>query len=132
MLSHLPITLSITASGAAIVSLVEHAHDSVTPAGTARLIAGAVAIGLVAMVIAIRQLEDAVRIAAVYRPLPLALALGAVVALLAGFVTPTPLVLAGLLVAILSALWFFAVSRYLRSGAWGADHVTAEERLSQP
>ncbi|MBI2780543.1 MAG: low temperature requirement protein A [Chloroflexi bacterium] len=118
MLSHLPITLSITASGAAIVSLVEHAHDAATPAGTAWLIAGAVAIGLVAMVIAIRQLEDAVRIAAVYRPLQVALALGAVVALLAGFITPSPLVLAGLLVAILSALWFFAVARSLRSGAW--------------
>jgi len=132
MLSHLPITLSITASGAAIVSLVEHAHDAVTPAGTAWLLAGAVAIGLVAMIVAIRQLEDAVRIAAVYRPLQLALALGAIVALLAGFVRPSPLVLAGLLVAILSGLWFFAVARHLRSGAWGADHVTGEERLSQP
>jgi low temperature requirement protein LtrA len=33
MLSHVPITLSITATGAAIVTLVEHAHDPTTPAG---------------------------------------------------------------------------------------------------
>ncbi len=120
MLSHLPITLSITATGAGIVSLLVRAHDAVTPPETAWLLAGAVALGLVAMVIAIRQLEDAVRLAMVYRPLQLALAIGAVVALLAGYVTPSPLILAALLVAILSALWFFAVARYLRSGAWAS------------
>ena len=32
MLSHLPIQLSIVAAGAAIVSLIEHAHDAATPA----------------------------------------------------------------------------------------------------
>lgn len=118
MLSHLPITLSITATGAAIVSLLQHAHEATTPPDTAWLLAGAVAIGLVAMVVAIRQLEDAVRIAVVYRPLQLVLAAGAGIALLAGLAAPSPLVLAGLLVAILSALWAFAVTRYLRSGAW--------------
>lgn len=76
------------------------------------------ALGLVAMVIAICQLEDAVRLAAVYRPLQVALALGAVAALAAGWLAPAPIVLAALLVAILSVLWFYAVARYLRSGAW--------------
>ena len=37
LLSHLPITLSITASGAAMVSLLVHAHDARTPANTAWL-----------------------------------------------------------------------------------------------
>jgi low temperature requirement protein LtrA len=119
MLSHLPITLSITASGAAIVSLVEHAHEPTTPPGTAWLLAGALAIGLMAMVIAARQLQDAVRLATVYRPLQLALTAGAVVALFAGWLAPAPPVLTALLVAILSALWFYAVVQFIRAGAWG-------------
>ena len=48
LLSHLPITLSITAAGAAMVSLIGHAHDARTPASTAWLLAGAVALGLLA------------------------------------------------------------------------------------
>jgi uncharacterized membrane protein len=54
-----------------------------------------------------------------YRPLGLALAAGAAVALLAGWLAPTPWVLAALLVAILTALWFFVVARMIRAGVWG-------------
>jgi low temperature requirement protein LtrA len=49
LLSHLPITLSITAAGAAMVSLIGHAHDARTPASTAWLLAGSVATGLLAV-----------------------------------------------------------------------------------
>lgn len=119
MLSHLPITLSITAAGAAIVSLVEHAHDPVTPAATASLLSGSVALGLLALILTSQSLEDAVRLASVYRPLTVALALGAVVTLLAGWLGPAPWVLSLLLVAILSALWIFAVAWLVRAGAWG-------------
>src|SRR5207342_2673650 len=42
MLSHLPLTAAIAAMGAAMVSLIDHAHDSRTPAATAwTLCAGA-------------------------------------------------------------------------------------------
>ena len=51
LLSHLPITLSITAAGAAMVSLISHAHDGRTPASTAWLLAGAVALGLLALIV---------------------------------------------------------------------------------
>jgi hypothetical protein len=56
--------MAITAAGAGMVSLIGHAHDAATQAGTSWL-------------------------------------------------------LALLLVAILSAVWFFAVSRFLRADAWG-------------
>ena len=69
MLSHLPITLSIAASGAAIVSLIGHAGDARTPASTAWLLSGAVALGLLALVVTARALADAERLAVVYRPL---------------------------------------------------------------
>jgi low temperature requirement protein LtrA len=118
MLSHLPITLSITAAGAAIVSLVEHANDPVTPAATAWLLSGSVALGLLALVLTANALEDAVQLVSVYRPLTLALAGGALVALLAGWLAPAPWILALLLVAILSVLWFLAVASLIRAGAW--------------
>jgi low temperature requirement protein LtrA len=119
MLSHLPIQLAIVAAGAAIVSLIEHAHDPVTPPGTAMLLGGSVALGLVALILTERSLEDARRLTEVYQPLAAVLVLGAAIALLAGWVAPAPWLLAALLVAILTALWFFVVARMIRAGVWG-------------
>jgi low temperature requirement protein LtrA len=119
LLSHLPITLSITASGAAIVSLIGHAGDARTPASTAWLLSGAVALGLLALIVTARALADAERLAVVYQPLTLAMSGGAAAALLVGWTRPAPWLLALLLVAILSVLWCFAVNRFLRADAWG-------------
>jgi low temperature requirement protein LtrA len=119
MLSHLPIQLGIVGAGAAIVNLIEHAHDAVAPPETALLLGGSVAIGLLALVLTERSLEDAVRLENVYRPLAPALVLGAGVALLAGWLAPAPWLLAALLVAVLTLLWFFVVARMIRAGVWG-------------
>jgi len=119
MLSHLPIQLSIVGAGAAIVSLIEHAHEPTTPPATALLLGGSVALGLLALIVTERSLEDAVRLESVYRPMGAVLALGAVIALLAGWLAPAPWILAALLVAILTALWFFVVARMIRAGVWG-------------
>ena len=119
MLSHLPITLSIAAAGAAMVSLIGHADDARTPAGTARLLAGAVALGLVSLIFTEQALVDAVRLDAVYRPLRILLAAGAVAALVAGWARPAPWLLGLVLVAILTVLWLFAARRFLRAEAWG-------------
>jgi low temperature requirement protein LtrA len=51
VMSHLPIALAITAAGAGMVSLIGHAHDPRTPAGASWLLAGAVATGLLALVL---------------------------------------------------------------------------------
>jgi low temperature requirement protein LtrA len=121
LVSHLPITLSITMAGAAMVSLIGHADDSRTPASTAWLLAGAVALGLLALIPATRALVDAERLAVVYQPVSAALAGGAAAALVVGWVRPAPWLLALLLVAILTVLWVFAVNRFLRADAWGAE-----------
>ena len=118
MLGHLPITLSITAAGGAMVSLIGHAGDGRTPAGTAWLIGGAVALGLVSLILIEKALVDAERLDVVYRPLRGALAAGAVAALIAGGARPWPWLLGLILVAILTILWFFAASRFLRADAW--------------
>jgi low temperature requirement protein LtrA len=119
VMSHLPIALAITAAGAGMVSLIGHAHDPTTPAATSWLLAGAVAAGLVALVLAEQALADAERLSVVFHPLRLALCGGAVTALIVGWLRPAPWLLVLGLVAILSAVWFFAVSRFLRADAWG-------------
>jgi low temperature requirement protein LtrA len=125
MLSHLPIQLGIVACGAGIVNVIEHAHDAATPPETALLLGGSVAIGLVALVLTERSLEDAVRLEDVYRPLASALAAGAAISLLAGWVAPPPWLLAVLLVAVLTVLWFFVVARMIRAGVWGMPSAEA-------
>jgi low temperature requirement protein LtrA len=119
VLSHLPITGSITAAGAGMVSLIGHAHDPRTPAATSWLLAGAVATGLLSLVLTERALVDAERLVLVFGPLRLALAGGAAAALVVGWLRPAPWLLALLLVAVLSVVWGFAVSRFLRADAWG-------------
>ena len=121
LLCHLPITLSITMAGAAMVSLIGHAGDTRTPTGTAWLLASAVALGLIALIPTARALVDAGRLAVVYRPVSGAMAVGAGAALVVGWVRPAPWLLALLLMAIMSALWIFAVSRFLRADAWGEE-----------
>ena len=126
LLSHLPITMSIAAAGAAMVSLIEHAHDARTPPNTAWLLAVAVAVGLLALSVTERSLVDAERLSVVYRPLSLAMGAGAASALVAGWARPAPWLLALLLVALLSVLWVFAVSRFLRADAWREEHPSAD------
>ena len=119
MLSHLPITLAIVAAGAAMVRLIAHADDHRTPAGTAWLLGGAVALGLVSLIFTEKVLVDAARLDAVYRPLRIGLAVGAAAALVSGWARPAPWLFGLSLVAILVALWIFAALRFLRTDAWG-------------
>jgi len=114
MISHLPVALSITATGAAMISLIEHAGDSRAPAATAWLLAGSVAMGLVSLVVTMHSLADYQRVRQIYEPLSYALVAAAAAALLVGWARPVPWLLALLLVAILSAVWMFAVDRWLR------------------
>jgi low temperature requirement protein LtrA len=126
VLSHFPIALSIVAAGAAIVSLIEHAHDARAPAETAWLLAGAVALGLLALIVVEQSLVDAESLASVYRPISLMLVTGAIAALVVGWLRPAPWLLAVLLIVDLSVLWAFAVLRFLSADAWGDAPAAVE------
>lgn len=122
ILIHFPITLSIAAAGAAMVSLLEHAHDTSTPTATSWLMAGAVAVGILGLIPTTRALADAGRLAAAYRPLQIAMAAGAVVSVIIGLASPAPWLLALLLVLVLGVVWAVAVRGFLLAGAWeGSD-----------
>lgn len=112
MYSHLPITMSIAAAGAALVSLIEHAHDQRTPAATAWLLCGSIAVGLCSIVITMNSLDDWDRFPTLYRPVAAATVLGAAVVLGLGWLHPAPWLLAVLLLTTLTAVWFIATYRW--------------------
>lgn len=121
MLGHLPLTAAIAAMGAAMVSLVEHAHDGRAPAATAWVMgAGAAAVLGAAMLIA-ASLQDWDREREVYRPLARTCAVVALASLGVGAARPTPLVLVLALVVLLGIPWALAVIRLLDSKAGPAE-----------
>ena len=95
------------------------------PPDTALLIAGAVALGLVSLAVNATTLEDARRLPGVYRPIKVAMVLGAAAALAVGWLLPAPWVLALLLGAILSVLWLVVVGLFLRADAWSEEQAAA-------
>jgi low temperature requirement protein LtrA len=121
IVGHYPITLSIAAAGAGMVSLVEHAHDARTPEPTSWLLSGAVTVGLLFVIFTSRAVADADVLAAAFRPLWAAMAGGAVVSLVIGWFAPAPWLLASLLVAVLGLVWAVAVRGFVLAGAWGTE-----------
>ncbi|MDE0376794.1 MAG: low temperature requirement protein A [bacterium] len=113
MFLHFPVTSSIAAAGAAMVSLIEHAGYEHTPSATAWLLAGSVALGLLALILKMRTLADYDRMPTIYRPLTRVMVPAAVVALITAIWAPAPWLFALIIVVILLAVWLFAVSRWL-------------------
>src|SRR5258708_16991549 len=121
MLSHFPITLSIAAAGAGMVSLIEHAHESSTPAATSWLLSGAVAVGLAFLIPTWRALADSSRLPSVYRPLWIATLAGAVASVVIRWSRPAPWLLAVMLVVVLGLVWAVAVRGFALAGEWSPD-----------
>lgn len=70
MMVHLPITAAVAAMGAAMVGLVEHAHDSRTPAATAWVLCGGAAVVLWATMVLAASLRHWNENLGLYRPWP--------------------------------------------------------------
>ncbi|MEM9746327.1 MAG: low temperature requirement protein A [Actinomycetota bacterium] len=112
MYIHLPLTMSIAAAGAAMVSLVEHAEDSRTPEATAWLLGGSVAVGLVCIGLATRALDPGDYPGHLLARMPLTLDVGAVLAVAVTAVRPAPVVLAGALLAVLALVWLALIIQF--------------------
>lgn len=121
ILSHFPITLAIAAAGAGMVSLIEDAHDAATPTGTAWLLSGAVAVGLMFLIPTWRALADAERLRGLHRSIWMAMLAGAAVSVIVGWLRPAPWLLALLLVGVLSAAWAVIVRGFALAGVWGTE-----------
>jgi low temperature requirement protein LtrA len=111
---HLPVTMAIAASGAAMVSLIEHAGDDRALPSASWLLTGSVALGLVTLALVTRTLGDYERVSSIYHPLTVALVAGAGASLLVGWMRPAPWVLVIVEVGILAGVWLTAVDRWFR------------------
>jgi len=117
VLGHLPLTAAIAALGAAMVSLVDHAHDGRTPAATAWVLCAGTAVVLGASMLLAASLAAWNRDRGLYRPLARTCAAVAVACLVLGAARPSPLILGLALVLLLSIPWILAVARRLANPA---------------
>ena len=102
--------------GAAMVSLIDHAHDSRTPAATAWVLSAGAAVVVAATMLVAATLQDWRRDRSLYRPLARICAAVAVACLAVGAARPPPLFLGVALVVLLSVPWVFAVAHRLANG----------------
>jgi len=116
MIGHLPLTAAIAAMGAAMVSLVDHAHDGRTPAAAAWVLCAGAAVVLGATMLLAATLPAWDRDRGLYRPLARTCAVVAVACLALGAARPAPLVLGLALVVLLSIPWMLTVARRVASG----------------
>jgi hypothetical protein len=103
--------------GAAMVSLVDHAHEGRTPAATAWVLCAGAAIVLGATMLVAASLPVWNRDRGLYQPLARTCAAAAVACLALGAARPAPLILGLALVALLSVPWVLAVVRRLANPA---------------
>jgi low temperature requirement protein LtrA len=114
---HLPVTAAIAAMGAAMLSLVDHAHDGRTPAATAWVLCAGAAVVLAATMLLAATLQAWDRDRGLYRRLTRVCAVVAAACLGLGAARPAPLLLGLVLVALLSIPWIYAVAHRLIGAA---------------
>jgi len=114
VLAHLPLTAAVAAMGAAMVSLVEHAHASRTPAATSWVLCGGAAAVLLSTMLVATGLEAWHSKRALYRPLSRTSGAAAVACLGLGAARPAPIVLGLVLVVLFSIPWGLAVGYRVR------------------
>jgi low temperature requirement protein LtrA len=112
LVTHLPLSMSVAAVGAGMVSLVEHATDDRTPTATSWLVGGSLALLCVSLAVIVALMPE--RPGA--RLVPYTLAAAAVAALVAAALHPRPWVLAATLLALLTLVWVEAFVRHARLG----------------
>jgi low temperature requirement protein LtrA len=116
ILGHLPLTAAIAAMGAAMLSLVDHAHEGRTPAATAWVLCAGAAVVLCATMLVAATLQAWDRDRGLYRRLMRICAAVAVACLGLGAARPAPLLLGLALVILLSIPWSYGVAHRLIGG----------------
>ena len=119
LFTHLPLTIGISAAGAGMVGLVEHAAEGRTPPSTAWLVGGATA----AVALSIAALTTTIGSHPARRAVPFTLAGAAACSLLLAALRPAPWLLAGLLALLLSLVWQEGFLRHTRHGVAITDRV---------
>ena len=114
--AHLPLAMAIAASGAAMVSIIDHAHDSRTPGPTAWLLTGSVAVTFGAVSIACTALPVDEFPFGMQRWIGPSLGIAAAVTIAIGALRPAPIVLLSSVSAVLLLTWLALFAVYLALG----------------
>lgn len=109
--AHLPLTAAAAAAGAGMVSLIEHAGDTHTPAATAWLLSGSSALLLACLAILVATIDYDPRMAAIRPHIIGAQLVGVVVSLGIGLAAPQAWLLALLLSAVHLVIWFYVFAQ---------------------
>jgi len=109
LVGHLPVTMTIAATGGVMVSMVEHASQGRAPVPAAMVLSLSVAVGVLALVLVATSLADWRDLAPVYRPVSVAFGVAAVVALLIGWLAPPPWLQILLLTLVLGVVWGYGI-----------------------
>lgn len=109
LVGHLPVTMTIAATGGVMVSMVDHASGGHAPGPAAMVLSLSVAVGVLALILVATSLADWRDLAPVYRPVSVALGLAAVIALLLGWLAPPPWLQILLLTLVLGAVWLYGI-----------------------
>jgi low temperature requirement protein LtrA len=109
VVGHLPVTMTIAATGGVMVSMVDHAAEGHAPAPASMVLSASVAVGVLALVVIATALADWRALAAVYRPVSAALGGVAVLAVLVGRVAPPPWLQIVLLILLLGLVWLYGM-----------------------
>jgi low temperature requirement protein LtrA len=124
--SHLPLTMGVAASGAAMVSLVEHADEARTPAATGWLLVGSIVIVLASTTLACTALPPDEFPDGMARCIAPSFGAAASVVVVIGLVRPAPLVMVGAISAVLLLVWLALFAVFL---ALGGDPDVADYEL---
>jgi low temperature requirement protein LtrA len=112
LVTHLPLSMAVAATGAGMVNLIEHSAEARTPAGTAWLIGGSVAVLCLCVAVLLQLLPE--RRGA--RLVPAGLVAAALVAVVTAALRPRPWALALVLLLALTAVWTESFVRHARLG----------------
>ena len=109
LVGHLPVTMTIAATGGVMVSMVEHASQGHAPAPAAMVLSVSVAVGVLSLILIVTSLADWRDLAPVYRPVSVALGVAALFALVLGWLAPAPWLQILLLALILGVVWLYGI-----------------------
>ncbi len=112
MMLHLPLTMAITAAGATMVAVIEHAHDGRTPEVAVWMLGGSVAVAFLTIAAMVRTLADWRRRRTIYLPTAMSMVVLAAGCVALGLLHPPTIVLSSALLAFLTLAWLVAVWRW--------------------
>lgn len=114
--AHLPLTMAIAAGGAAMLSLLGHAAESRTPAGTAWLLTGSVAVVLAGAALAAKALPVDEFPRGMARQIAPTFGLAAAAILGIGAARPAPIALVAAVAGVLFLTWSWLFLLFLALG----------------